>query len=236
VASDRGVEIDHGGGVVAGRVLVEPLMRAVVIEVMLVLVQDGAGVSFVVDQQTVGALLTNRADEPFGITVRLGCPGRDLDHLDAVGGEDSIKGGGELAVPVTDQEAKRADPLAEVHQQSTGGLGGPGCGRMRSHPEQMYLAGAHFYDKKDLEPAQRDGVQGEEVGGQQPHGLSTQERSPAGVCSPWCRAEAGSGQDSADRTGAQAVTQPGEFALKAAVTPRMDSPVPGAGPGHESRQ
>ena len=79
-------------------------MRAVVIEVMSVLVQDGAGVSFVVDQQTVGALLTNRADEPFGITVRLGCPGRDLDHLDAGGSEDSIKGGGELGVPVTDQK------------------------------------------------------------------------------------------------------------------------------------
>jgi hypothetical protein len=32
---------------------------------------------------------------------------------------------------------------------------------MRSHPEQMHLAGAHFHDKKDVEPAQRDGVQGE---------------------------------------------------------------------------
>jgi hypothetical protein len=63
VASDRGVEIDHGGGIVAGRVLVEPLMRAVVIEMMFVLVQDGSGVSFVVDQQPVGALLRNRADD-----------------------------------------------------------------------------------------------------------------------------------------------------------------------------
>ena len=75
VVSDWGVEIDHGGGVVVGRVLVEPLMRAVVIEMMFVLVQDGADVSFVVDQQTVGALLTNTADQPFGITVRPGCPG-----------------------------------------------------------------------------------------------------------------------------------------------------------------
>jgi hypothetical protein len=83
------------------RVLVEPLMQAVVNEMVFVLVQDGASVSFVVDQQPVGTLLMNRADEPFGITVRLGCPGRDRDHLDAVGGEDSIKGGGERGVPVT---------------------------------------------------------------------------------------------------------------------------------------
>jgi hypothetical protein len=73
--------------------------------------------------------------------------------------------------------------------------------------------------KKTREPAQRDGVQGEEVGGQQPSGLSPQERLPTGVCSPWCWSESGSGQDSADRSGAQAVAEPGEFAVEAAVAP-----------------
>ena len=114
MASDRGVEGDHGGGIVVGWVLVQTLVWAVVIEMVLVVVEDGAGVAFVVDQQPVGALGADTADEPFGITVRLWCLGRDLDHLDAVGGEDGIEGGGELGVPVTDQEAKRADPLAEV--------------------------------------------------------------------------------------------------------------------------
>jgi hypothetical protein len=56
MATDRGVERDHGGGVVGWRVLAQALMRAVVIDVMHVLVEDGAGVSFVVDQQLVGAL------------------------------------------------------------------------------------------------------------------------------------------------------------------------------------
>jgi hypothetical protein len=47
---DRGVEGDYGVGIVAGRVLVEALVWAVVVEVALVLVEDGAGVLFVVDQ------------------------------------------------------------------------------------------------------------------------------------------------------------------------------------------
>jgi hypothetical protein len=64
VASDRGVERDHGGRVVVGWVLVEALMRSVVIEMAHILVNDGAGVSPVVDQQSVGALLANAANEP----------------------------------------------------------------------------------------------------------------------------------------------------------------------------
>jgi hypothetical protein len=59
--------------------LVEALVRAVVVEVAHVLVEDGEGVSFVVDQQPIGALLANTADESLGVAVRLRCLGRDLD-------------------------------------------------------------------------------------------------------------------------------------------------------------
>jgi hypothetical protein len=83
--------------------LVEALVWAVVIEMAHILVEDGAGVSLVVDQQFVGAFLADRADEPFGVAVRLRCPGRNLDYFDAVGGEDSVEGGGEFGVPVADQ-------------------------------------------------------------------------------------------------------------------------------------
>ena len=79
--------------------LIEALVRAVVIEVALVVVQDGAGVSLVVDQQPVGALLADATNEAFGVAVRLGCLRRDLGHLDVAGGEDGIEGGGELASP-----------------------------------------------------------------------------------------------------------------------------------------
>ncbi|MEA2259785.1 MAG: hypothetical protein QOJ51_2610 [Acidobacteriaceae bacterium] len=50
MAADRGVERDLGGGVVDWRVLAQALMRAMVIEVTHVLAEDGAGVSFVIEQ------------------------------------------------------------------------------------------------------------------------------------------------------------------------------------------
>ncbi|MEA2959623.1 MAG: hypothetical protein QOJ58_5606, partial [Alphaproteobacteria bacterium] len=70
MASDRGAERDHGGGVVGWWVLAQALVRAVVIEMAHVLVEHGAGVSFVVDQQPVGALGADAADEPFRVAVR----------------------------------------------------------------------------------------------------------------------------------------------------------------------
>jgi hypothetical protein len=50
MASDRGVEMGHDGRIMVGWVLVEALMRSVVIEMTHILVNDGAGVSLVVDQ------------------------------------------------------------------------------------------------------------------------------------------------------------------------------------------
>ena len=132
MASDRGVEGDHGGWIVVGRVVIETLMRSVVVEVVRVPVEDSAGVSLVVDQQSVGAFVADAANEPFGVAVCLGRPGRDLVDVDVFGGEDGIESLGELGVPVTDQETKRGDPLAEVHQEIPGGLAGPGRGRMSS--------------------------------------------------------------------------------------------------------
>jgi hypothetical protein len=70
-------------------------VRPVVVEVAHVLVEDGSGVSFVVDQHPVGACGADAADEPLRITVRPGRPRRDLDRGNAFGVEDGIEGSGE---------------------------------------------------------------------------------------------------------------------------------------------
>ena len=57
------------------------------------------------------------------------------------------------------------------------------------------------------------------VGGQQPGGLGMQEAPPPGVCSAWGGAQAGGGENPADRTRAQVVSEPNEFAVDAAVAP-----------------
>ncbi len=165
MAPDWDVERNHGGRVVGRWALIEALVRAVVMEMADVPVEDSKGMLLVVDQQPVSALFADAANKPFGITVGLWGTGRDLDHIEAFGGEHGIEGGGERGVPVEDQEAKRGDPLAEVHQQVTGGLGSPGRGRVGSHAEQVYSARGHFHGQKDVKSAQRDGVEGEEIGG-----------------------------------------------------------------------
>jgi hypothetical protein len=130
---DRGVGQGHGGGVVQWWVVVEALVRAVVIEMAHVLVQDGTGVSLVIDQQHVGALFADATNEPFGVAVRSGCPRWDLHNVDAFGGEDGVESGDGFGVPVGDQEVEGADLITEVHQEVAGGLSGPGCGRVSGH-------------------------------------------------------------------------------------------------------
>ena len=56
-ASYRPVHRDHDGRVVVRRQLLSALVRAVIIEVVHVFADHREGVSFVVDQQPVGALL-----------------------------------------------------------------------------------------------------------------------------------------------------------------------------------
>jgi hypothetical protein len=82
VMADRGIERDHGGGVVAGWVLVESLVRPVVVEMALVVVKDGTSVSFVIDQQPIGALGADAADEPLGIAIG---PHRQLHPVPTIG-------------------------------------------------------------------------------------------------------------------------------------------------------
>jgi hypothetical protein len=126
-------------------VLAQALVWAVVVEVAHVLVENGAGVLFVVDQHAVGAFGADAADEPFRVAVRLGCARRDLDDGDGFGAEHGIEGFGEFRVPVADQKVESAELITEVHQEVPGGLGSPGRGRVRGHPEEMDLSGADFH-------------------------------------------------------------------------------------------
>jgi hypothetical protein len=58
------------------------------VEVGFVLTQHGSGVVFVVDQDPVGALGSDAADEAFRERVRPRRPGRSRDDIDALGSED----------------------------------------------------------------------------------------------------------------------------------------------------
>lgn len=50
MALNRGVEVDQGGWIVVRWVLAEALVRSVIIDMTHVVMEDGEGVSLVVDQ------------------------------------------------------------------------------------------------------------------------------------------------------------------------------------------
>jgi hypothetical protein len=95
----------------------------------------------------------------------------------------------------------------------------PVRGRVSSHPEEMDPSGAHFHDEQHVKAAQPEGLEGEEIGGQQPGGLSAQEGPPPSVATPWRRAQPCGGQNPPDRAPAHAVPEPGQFSLEASVSP-----------------
>ena len=68
---DWSVEWDGGHEVVVGWALIASLVWPVIVEVPGVLVEDLRGAAFVVDEDSVGALGPDAADEPFGVAVSL---------------------------------------------------------------------------------------------------------------------------------------------------------------------
>src|SRR6266545_5349654 len=87
-------------------------------------------VAAVDDQQPVEALGTDSADETLRDRVRLRRLRRRLDDLDAFAGEDGVEVACELAVAVTDQEAKRRRTLLQRPRELARLLGDPGAGRI----------------------------------------------------------------------------------------------------------
>lgn len=94
-----------------------------VVEVLGALGGRSHGVAFPVEQQPVGALRADAAHEPFRAAIRPWRSGRNLDDVDAFGGEHGVERVGELRVPVTDQEPERPDPLPHILQDVTGPAG-----------------------------------------------------------------------------------------------------------------
>ena len=101
--------------------------------------------------------------KPFRDRVRPGCPDRGADDPDVGAGEDGVERGGELAVPVADQEPEPVGSVAEVHEQVAGLLGDPGPGGVGGDPGEVHAATAVLDHDENVEAAQEDGVDVGEV-------------------------------------------------------------------------
>jgi hypothetical protein len=78
------------------------------------------------DEDVVEAFPAQCSDEAFHDRVRPRRPDRGADDPDIGTGEDRVERGGELTIPVTDQEPEPIGSITEIHQQVAGLLGDPG--------------------------------------------------------------------------------------------------------------
>ena len=83
-----------------------------------------------------------------------------------------------LGVAIPDQEPEAAAGVVEVHEQVAGLLGQPGAGGMRGDAEDVYAPGGVFDDEERIQPVQGDGVEVEQVAGQDRVRLRFQELRP----------------------------------------------------------
>jgi hypothetical protein len=98
-----------------------------------------------------------------------------VDDRRAVASEDLVERGDELAGAVADQEPDR--PVV-VHHEVPGGLGCPGASRVGRDAREVHAAAVELDEEQHVVPPQHDGVDGEEVAGNDPGRLSAEERRP----------------------------------------------------------
>ena len=125
----------------------------------------------------------------------------------------------ELPVTVA-EEAHRPALLAEHHEQVAGLLGDPGGVGVGGHPGQVDPTSAQFDEEQHVQPAQPDGVDGEEVAGDDRGGLPAQERPPGGGRRPRCGVQPVAAQRGADCGCRDAFPKPEQLALDALVAQR----------------
>lgn len=104
--------------------------------------------------------------EPLGKSIRPRRPDRGFDYPHAVSGEDLIKDGGKLGVPIAEQELEPPGLITEVHQQLPGLLRGPLPRRVRSDAQVVHSAGLDLDHDEHVKALQQHRVDVQEVADQ----------------------------------------------------------------------
>ena len=216
-ALDRHAEFDHGRlSVVAGCSLVEALVWAVVVVVLDEVVEESVELLLVPDEGAVEEFVADGSDPSFGERVGLWRTWWRLDRLGADGGEDVVEGAGVLAGAIVDHEPDR---LLVDRGQVAGCLGGPGSGGVGGDPGDVDASGVEFDEEQDVNPAEGDGVDTEEVGGDHGVGLAVNELAPGRSGPIRYRLAAVVAEGFPYGGGGDVVSEAAEFAVDASVAP-----------------
>ena len=147
-----------------------------------------------------------------------GAPDWGADDADVGAGEHGVEGGGELAVPVADQEPELLGAVTEVDQQVAGLLDGPGAGGMGGDPGEVDAAAAVLDHHEHVEAAQEDGVDVGEVDREDCLGLRGEELTPARPGPVRGGIDPGDLQDLPHRRRGDLVAETDQLALDSTVT------------------
>ncbi|WP_413106184.1 hypothetical protein [Streptomyces sp. Inha503] len=133
--------------------------------------EDRTEESFAGGEEAIGAFCAGCAYPSFGERVGPRALRRSRYDGCAVAREDGVERGGELAVPVPDEEPEAPSPLLEIHAQVAGELGDPSTGRVGCDTQDMDAPGSDLHDEEDIETSEEDGLYVHEVSGEQRVGL-----------------------------------------------------------------
>jgi hypothetical protein len=173
------------------------------------------------DQQPVQALRADSADPPLRVGVRVRRLHRGHEHLDTLRPKHVIEPAAELRVSIANEEAHPASSFVQGQQQVARLLGDPGGIGIGGHTAQVDPAGIQLDEEQhiQLQPPQPDGIDGEEITGDDPGCLLAQKRLPGCGSPPWRRVQPVAAQRGADRGCRDLHAKLLELALDALVAP-----------------
>jgi hypothetical protein len=138
-------------------------MRPLLVVVVEILPQDGFEVAGPEHQRPVEAFDASGPHEPLCERVRPGRAHRGLDHLGTFRPEDLVETGGELRVPVPDQELDSMTGLGQVPDQVPGDLGDKAVVWVFGYPKEVSPPAGVLDGEQDIEPLEQHGVDGEDL-------------------------------------------------------------------------
>jgi hypothetical protein len=143
------------------RCLPQGAVRAVAVGMVGVLGQHRPQLPTADDQHPVQQLPPDGAHPPLGVGVGLRRPHRRAQHPDSLGREHRVECGGELGIPIPDQQPELADAVLQAHEQVACLLRHPVAHGMRGHHKYVDSAGSRLEYEQHLQPLQEHGVHGE---------------------------------------------------------------------------
>src|SRR6266511_2156080 len=183
--------------------------------------EDALELAAAEDEQPVEALPPDAADPALEVRVRVRCPERSPDDPDPLALENSIEGAAELRVPIVDQKPWPLAAIVEVHQQVARLLHHPGAVGVARAGHVLDPAAAGADEDEHVQPAQQDGVNGEEVAGERRRGVLAQERAPVRLATLGCRWNTGCPEHVAHQCGGDVDPELAQLADDPEVAPAV---------------